>query len=386
MRARKATAARSSRRTRRPKTSDLGPFRAQASERAGQLVGGRYRILGLLGHGATAAVYLALDLELGTHVVVKQLSPQHDANDALHQRFLAEAEALAELRDPGVVRVLDFAATQTERPYLVMEALVGETLASLLRRRPRLPNELALRVARYTARGLAAAHAAGIVHRDVKPDNLFLLGPLSDPFGVKVIDFGMAKLPRSEDSSGVHTVLGTIEYMAPEQVTADRVDARTDIYSFGVVLFRLLTGHLPFETAEGYDLLCHQLLSAVPSPSWIDDDIAPYLDFVVTRATRKHPDNRYPDMLSLLQDLEAEAAEPLALTVVPDAYLTTNEKGREVAALLAARHAALLPSDFDGTDRDRARSLLRWQSMAPPPDDVADFDELPEDALELCEA
>lgn len=386
MRVRKATSARNGRRTRRAKSWDLASFRARTSPRVGQLVGDRYRILGELGHGATAAVYLALDTELGSHVVVKQLLPQHETNDALHERFLAEAEALARLCDPGVVRVLDFAAPLDERPYLVMEALVGETLASLLRRRPRLPNELSRRIAGYTARGLAAAHAAGIVHRDIKPDNLFLLGPLGDPFGVKIIDFGMAKLPKSEDASGVRTVLGTIEYMAPEQVLADPVDARTDIYGLGIVLFRLFTGHLPFETPEGYDLLCHQLLTPVPWPSWIDAELEPYVDPIVARATRKHPDNRYPNMQALIEDLESRHAQLPALVVDPDAYAPQNDKGREVAELLEERHAALQPPSLPGRERERALSLLRWQSTAPPADEAADFDELPEDALEQCEA
>lgn len=371
---------------RQARSWDLATFRAKPCERAGQLVGGRYRVLGLLGHGATAGVYLALDTHLGTHVVVKQLSPQHETHEGLRERFLAEAQALAALQHPGVVRVLDYAAPSDERPYLVMEALVGETLASLLRRRPRLPTELACRIARHTAQGLAAAHAAGIVHRDIKPDNLFLLGPLGDPFGVKIIDFGMAKLPKGRSSSGVHTVLGTIEYMAPEQVTADTVDGRTDIYGFGIVLFRLFTGHLPFETPQGYDLLCHQLLSSVPPPSWIDGELEPYLDALIVRATRKHPDNRYPDMQALSLAFERQAVQATSLTVDPDVYVPRNEKGREVAQLLAERHAALLPAGFEGTERELALRWLRWQSTPPPPDDEADFDELPEDALELCEA
>jgi eukaryotic-like serine/threonine-protein kinase len=366
----------------------LAAFRAKPCERTGQLVAGRYRLLGLLGHGLTAGVYLALDTQLGTHVVVKQLAPQNEANEALRERFLAEANALAALQHPGVVRVLDYAAPSDERPYLVMEALVGETLAALLQRRPRLPTELALRIARYTAQGLAAAHAAGIVHRDIKPDNLFLLGPLGDPFGVKIIDLGMPKLPNDGSSSGVHTVLGTIEYMAPEQVTADGVDCRTDIYAFGIVLFRLFTGHLPFETPKGYDLLCHQLLTAVPPPSWVDGDIEPFLDALIVRATRKHPDNRFPDMQALSFALECQSIDSAPLVVDPDVYVPRNEKGREVAQLLAERQAAQLPADCEGTERELALRWLRWRSIAPPPpvEDEADFDDLPEDALELCEA
>jgi len=392
MRERKASHVSQGRSRRGSKAVDLASFGARSTKRAGQFVGKRYRIEGLLGSGATSTVYLAVDTRLGHSVVIKQLTPDGDKKDQLRQRFLSEAQALATLRHPGIVRVLDFGAPPDERPYLVMEALVGETLASLLKRRRRIPFDVALTIARHTAQALAAAHEVGLVHRDIKPDNLFLLGPHDAPFGVKVIDFGMAKLPQSNGTSGVHTVLGTVEYMAPEQVMADPVDGRTDIYSFGVVAFRLFTGHLPFEAPAGFDLLCHQLLSPVPPASWIHNGIDPHIDALITRATRKHPDNRYPNMPSLMADLDAVmglTTGPVAdasLRVEPDVYVPQNDKGREVAALLAERYKTIAPLAYaNKSAQEAALSLLRFQSLAPGAEAPLDFDALDDEDLEVSE-
>jgi serine/threonine-protein kinase len=317
-------------------------------------------------------VFLAADLLRSRPVVVKQLTDDAMANDELRRRFLSEAETLAGLSHPNIVRVLDYGASLDERPFLVMEPLRGETLGALLARRPHQPVELSLMIVTEAAKGLAAAHEQQVFHRDVKPDNLFLLGPRGAPTGVKVIDFGMAKLPRSNGSSGVHTVLGTIEYMAPEQVMADPVDARTDVYGLGILLFRLLTAHLPFEAPLGLDLLSHQLFSPVPPASWLNDELDPRLERVVMRATRKHPDNRHATMAELLADLEwarrDAASDPPAespvLRVDPDVYEPRNPKGREVAELLAARYQTIAPAAYLSA-QEAALSLMNFRTSPP---------------------
>jgi serine/threonine-protein kinase len=334
-------------------------------------VGKRYRIEGRLGLGSTADVYLTVDTRLGRPVVVKQLTQNASENDELRSRFLSEAHALSQLCHPNIVRVLDFGAPLDERPYLVMEALHGETLAALLSRRAHQPVEISLMIAQQTAFGLEAAHRAQVFHRDVKPDNLFLVGPCGAPFGVKIIDFGMAKIPRSNGSSGVHTVLGTVEYMAPEQVMADPVDARTDIYGLGILLFRLFTAHLPFEAPLGLDLLSHQLFSPVPPASWINDELDPRLERVVTRATRKHPANRYQSMTQLLADLHeamsASGTGPMSQPLVtdPDVYEPQNPKGREVAELLAARYQTIAPARYAQSEREAALSQVTFRTEPP---------------------
>jgi eukaryotic-like serine/threonine-protein kinase len=393
MRERKVPSAAAIRRLRKSKPVDLPSFEAQPTRRAGQFLGDRYRIEGLLGTGGTSNVYLAVDTRIGHSVVIKELNRSGASNEGIRARFLSEAEVLANFQHPRIMRVLDFSAAGAEPPYLVTEALVGETLTALLQRQPVLPLDIALLIARQTAQGLLSAHRRGLVHRDIKPDNLFLLGPRGAPFGLKLIDFGMAHLSTSNDTSGVHTVLGTIEYMAPEQAMADPVDVRTDIYGFGIVLFRLFTGHLPFESPEGLDLLSHQLFSPVPSASWFDDAIDPRIDAVITRATRKHPDNRYPNMRAMMIDLDVIFGlchgDPTstALVVDPDVYYPQSEKGREVAALLAARfNLGGRPQNARTEEAADRSSISTAKKRVPGVAESTEFEDVSGEEIELCEA
>jgi eukaryotic-like serine/threonine-protein kinase len=293
--------------------------------------------------GMTAIVYHAEDTETGQEVVVKQLTASAARDTALRTRFIHEVHAISGISHPNVVRILDYGAPAYEQPYLVMEALPGETLSQLLSREGNPNSSLALFLARRAASGLVAVHKTGTVHRDIKPDNLFLVGPLGCPTGLKIIDFGMAKLADSRHSVGDgRFVVGTMQYMPPEQVLADPVDARADVYSLGIVMFRLLTGHLPFEGRTGLDMLGHQLLSALPPPTWLNDTVDPQLESIIVRATRKHPRNRYQTMTAFLQDLESLDGLALAsrideLVVAPDEYVPASARAQEIAAGLAQR-------------------------------------------------
>ncbi len=316
------------------------------------VLGNRYKVHGYLTRGATARVYLAEDLIENVPVAIKMLAPESNKSHELSHRMLREAEALRGIDHPNVVRVLDTGETASGVPYLVLEALPGETLGDFLRRQGTPPFELALALVRQAAQGLSAAHRAGIVHRDVKPDNFVLVGPSDEPYGLKLIDFGMAKLDGSGGTSGTHTILGTVEYMAPEQILAEPVDARTDVYALGVVMFRLFTGHLPFDTNAPADLLRHQLFSSLPPPSWLEDDLDVRLERMILTATRKHPDNRYLGMQELVDDLDAligvSAGEVSQRPpkVIPDAYAPSTPRGAEAFAILAekfGRYASLPP-------------------------------------------
>jgi len=321
----------------------LSEFRPSESQLTGLVLGDRYKVHGYLTRGSTARVYLAEDLEHGMPVAIKMLAAEPNRSDELSVRMLREAEALRGIDHPNVVRVLDTGETKAGVPYLVLEALAGETLGDYVRRQGTPPFELALSLMRQAAQGLAAAHQAGIIHRDVKPDNFLLLGPIGDPFGLKLIDFGMAKLDSSRGASGTHTILGTVEYMAPEQILAEAVDARTDVYAMGVVMFRLFTGHLPFDTSLPGDLLRHQLFSSLPPPSWLQEDLDTRMERMILTATRKHPDNRYQSMAALLHDLDAvvgvSAAEVTERppSVTPDTYAPTTTRGAEALDLLAQK-------------------------------------------------
>jgi serine/threonine-protein kinase len=313
----------------------------------------RYKVHGYLTRGATARVYLAEDLVESIPVAIKMLAPESIKSHELSERMLREAEALRGIDHPNVVRVLDTGETLGGVPYLVLEALPGETLGDYLRRQGTPPLELSLDLLRQAAQGLCAAHRAGIVHRDVKPDNFVLLGPTSEPYGLKLIDFGMAKLDSSGGTSGTHTILGTVEYMAPEQILAEPVDARTDVYAMGVVMFRLVTGHLPFETSMPADLLRHQLFSSLPPPSWLEEQLDPRIEQMIFASTHKHPDNRYPSMQALLDDLDAligvstGEVQGRELQVAPDIYNPSTLRGSEALKILAEKFGrfATLPPD-----------------------------------------
>lgn len=310
-------------------------FSPRATRFSGALVGGRYRIVGFVNKGATARVYLAEDLETTDIVAVKLYAPAVREQQAMRDRFLREADALRKIDHPNVIRVLD-AGELDGAPYLVMEALRGETVGHVLEHTPALPDDLALRYFREAAEGLAAAHRVGVVHRDVKPDNLFLVRNGNETM-LKVIDFGMAKVERDGGSSAEGLVMGTVQYMAPEQIVSEPVDARTDIYALAVVLFRMLTGHLPFDVELGTDLLGHQLFSPAPPPSWLDDDLDPNIERAILCAMRKDPQNRYPTMESFLEDLAREKSEGWPMYKRPDVYEPMTDQGREAAKFLSTQ-------------------------------------------------
>ncbi len=313
--------------------------RVKKSGRAGAVLGGRYRIQGFVDKGATARVYLADDLETGHKVAVKLFAPSVALGEEMRQRFFHGAEAVKNLCHPNVIRVLDLGVA-AHGPYLVLEPLHGEGLGARLRRDLKLSVDFAVRLIVEAARGLAAVHALGLVHRDVKPDNLFLVEDEQGEVHVKVIDFGMAKVVDSPASHASGLVMGTMEYMAPEQVLGDDVDARADVYSLGVVLFRALTGRLPFEAFEPQILLAQQVHAPMPRPSRLDGTLDPRIEKVVLAATRKVPENRYESARAFADDLlratrPKELVTPPPMKVEPDRYLARNKLGADAQAVLA---------------------------------------------------
>jgi serine/threonine-protein kinase len=323
--------------------SPFSSYASKESRRSGAVLAGRYQVRGFLQRGAHARIYLAEDLTTGSPVALKILAPETALSPEFRIRLLREGQAMKAISHPNVATVIETGETEEGVPFLAMEALLGESLGEYVRREA-LPLDTALILLRQAAAGLSAAHRAGIVHRDVKPDNFLLLGPLGDPYGLKVIDFGLAKLWDVDDVSGeAHNVMGTAEYMSPEQILVEAVDARSDIYSLGVVMFRVFSGHLPFESVGQADLLRHQLFSTVPPPSWLNENLDPRVDRVVQMATRKDRERRYATMDDLIADLEVligiETRELKArsLSNAPDAYIPSTDLGREAATLLAAK-------------------------------------------------
>jgi serine/threonine-protein kinase len=325
----------------------VGTLHHKMTGMAGAVIGGRFQIKGFVNKGATARVYLAEDIKTRQAVIVKLFAPGDVASPDSHARFQREAELLMGLDHPNIIKVLSFGEMQG-RPYVVTEPLRGESLHDYLKREHAMPTDMALAMMRHAGLGLSAAHRAGIVHRDVKPGNLFLLGPIGNPYGLKLIDFGMAKGEKSGRISGHDLVLGTIEYMAPEQIVTDPSDARTDVYGLGVVMFRVFTGHLPFDVETDFELLAHQMFSAAPPPSWLKEDIDSRIEKVILRAMRKRPDNRYPSMEAFVADLERILGflpqQDIAPNSLPtdDTYQPLTPAGLEAAEALLRQFGVVL--------------------------------------------
>jgi serine/threonine-protein kinase len=303
-----------------------------------RLLDGRYELVRYLDRGASAYVYLAEDNHEDRLVVVKVLEASAAANSELVGRFLRGAHAAMAVRHPNVVQIHEIVEPELEPPYMVMEALVGESLGDYLRRELVMSSGLALRVARHVAAGLHAVHRANVVHRDVKPDNIFLIGRPGAPRSAKILDFGLARVDSTCETGDF--VLGTAQYMAPEQILGDGVDARTDIYAFGVVLFRMLTGHLPFDLDLSADLLRHHLSSPAPPPTWLNETLAADVEAIVFRALRKNPINRYASMREVIRDLDrAGRGLPTCalherLPMCPDLYVPQSAYASRAAQIL----------------------------------------------------
>jgi eukaryotic-like serine/threonine-protein kinase len=286
-------------------TASIDLFKSKNTQQQGSILGGRYDIRGFIGKGAMARVYLAEDMVTREPVAVKILEQTQAKGPTMRERFLREAKAVARIGHENIIKILDVGLRDEDgAPYLVLEFLFGESIGDLLRREGSLGADITLPILSQAAAGLAAAHRAGIIHRDVKPDNIFLVGEPGDPYAVKLLDFGLAKLEAASGFTQAGVAVGTLEYMAPEQVVTDKPDARTDVYGLGVVMYRMFTGHLPFHAKEDAELLAHQLLMPTPPPSRRCPELDHRTELVILTAMRKRPENRYPSMDGFLDDLE----------------------------------------------------------------------------------
>jgi serine/threonine protein kinase len=257
---------------------------------------GAYRVESLLGIGGMGRVYKAVHPKIGSRVAIKVLSRECTDRRDLVERFFAEARAVNVVAHENIVNVLDLAMLPDGRPYIVMEYLDGAPLSSLIdhaRSKGPLPIGAVARLAVEVLDALGAAHAKGIIHRDLKPDNIYV-----SPAGRgKVLDFGIAKLQPELGGSATHTgsLLGTPQYMSPEQAAGRPVDARADLYSMGVILFECVTLQKPFFSDSLFDLLKKHIEVPPPMPRALRPDLPPELEHVILTALAKSPDHRFPN-------------------------------------------------------------------------------------------
>ena len=271
---------------------------------AGETFAGRYRIEAVLGRGGMGTVYKARDTELDEVVAIKTLRPELVVDDESRERFKDEIRLTRRITHRNVVRTHDFGES-TGIWYITMEFVEGLTVRQLLDARGTLGVESALAIGTQLAESLGVAHATGVIHRDIKPQNLLL-----DADGVlKVMDFGVARL--ATGTAARHTqaglIVGTPAYMSPEQLTGEEVDARSDLYSAGVVLFELLTGRLPLEGATVMALFAKVLAEEAPRPGTLAPGIPPALDALVAQLLAKRPEDRVESATRLLDRLQALA-------------------------------------------------------------------------------
>ncbi len=282
---------------------------------AGRVLDGRYRIESLVARGGMATVYRGADLRLDRTVAIKVMHPSFASDPGFVERFQREARAAARLNSSHVVAVHD-QGNDGGVIYLVMEYVPGHTVRDILRTHGPLQPAKALAIIDPVLEALAAAHRAGYIHRDVKPENVLI----SDDGRVKVTDFGLARAIEGTDSGKTHgLLLGTVAYLSPEQVDHDRTDARSDVYGAGILLFELVSGQVPYSAAAPMQVAYKHVHEDVPAPSSVRSGIPPEVDALVHRATRRNPNERFPDADAFLHEVRAlraslPPAEPWAPT------------------------------------------------------------------------
>ncbi|MCL1952528.1 MAG: protein kinase, partial [Oscillospiraceae bacterium] len=272
----------------------------------GKILDGRYEIQEVLGVGGMAIVYRAYDNIDDRPVAVKILKEEYLANEEFRRRFKNESKAIAMLSHPNIVKVYDVSYGERLQ-YIVMEYVEGITLKEYIEQRRVIPWKEAVHFLTQILRALQHAHDRGVVHRDVKPQNVMLL----HSGNIKVTDFGIARFTRSETRTMTENAIGSVHYISPEQARGDLTDGKSDIYSVGVVLYEMLTGELPFQSDNTVSVAIMQLQSEPRRPREVNDQIPLGLEQITIRAMQKSPADRYQSAAEMLLDLEEFKRNPL---------------------------------------------------------------------------
>ncbi|MEU0118681.1 protein kinase [Streptomyces bobili] len=300
------------------------------------LAGGRYQLRDLLGEGGMASVHLAYDSVLDRQVAVKTLHTELGREQAFRERFRREAQAVAKLTHTNIVSVFDTGEDDVDgltTPYIVMEYIEGRPLGSVLdedvRRQGAMPADKALKITADVLAALEISHEMGLVHRDIKPGNVMM----TKRGVVKVMDFGIARAMQSGVTSMTQTgmVVGTPQYLSPEQALGRAVDARSDLYSVGIMLFQLVTGRLPFDADSPLAIAYAHVQEEPVAPSSINRALPPAVDALVARALKKNPNERFPNAVAMRDEClrVATSFQPAPPSIVPG---TPSQSGSGVGS------------------------------------------------------
>ncbi|MEZ4461183.1 MAG: serine/threonine-protein kinase [bacterium] len=304
----------------------------EAEPMLGQVVGQKYRIERKIGQGGMGEVYLGLNAELGQKVAIKFLSRKLAHDEGIVARFLNEARSYCRVNHPNAVTLLEYGQHTDGTLYIITEFVEGMNLGETLKETGPFATPQVIHIGMQICEVLSAAHIQGVIHRDLKPDNVMLMPVARGRYAVKVLDFGIAKIV-DDDQDGPTTetgsVFGTPEFMSPEQARGDGADARSDLYALGIILFFMVTGKLPFRGKNKLAVLNKQLNDAPPRPSVIrpDLEVSPRLEAVIMKCLNKVPGERYPaaeDLHEALEELASPVGKPTSkLSPVVDGPVST---------------------------------------------------------------
>ncbi len=363
---------------------EIAPFDPLADPLIGARVDGRYDVVSTLGEGGMGRIYEVRHAALGRPFAMKVLRPDLAQDEDLAARFIREARATASVKHPNVVQITDFGRLPDGVPFFVMELLVGHTLGEIIKA-VALPPARAVRILRKVAGALSAAHAAGVVHRDLKPDNIFLVGGSRDPTAVdpsvrarslaqlssgaevRVVDFGAAKFVGDTRLTRAGVVFGTPHYMSPEQAGDQPVDGRADVYSLGVIMYEMFCGKVPFEAETYMGVLTQHMFSRPTRPSEVPGAARELgeLEDITMRCLAKRPEERFASMDDLIASLD-QAAVPdgeADADLGPRVSLTGGGVSRSRPPMPLAFEPPTLAEirrSIDGPEASQARRRGRW--------------------------
>jgi serine/threonine protein kinase len=289
----------------------------------GRVINDRFKINALIARGGMGKVYRAEQAPLGRVCAIKVLNPNYagEHDPEFHKRFFLEASIASKLTHPNTVTIFDYGRTEDDIYYMAMEYLEGHTLHRAIREAGHFPEERAAHVARQICRALREAHSLGVIHRDLKPANIFLVEHGDETDFVKVLDFGLVKNVsgdgKGEDLTQTGLFMGSPKYMAPEQIRGDKVDARTDIYALGIIMYEMITGKVPFDRPNSVNILMAHVNEDAPPLRTMNPqvNVSPAIEDTVARCIAKDPDQRFRSMDEVLAALKRVGGSALTATI-----------------------------------------------------------------------